>query len=188
MVELEKTGIPTVSWVAQGFIKDALGSARAFGVATLSIADMPHTFTNQSPEIIKDMVGASIDQIIQGLTEPPEAMHLADEGFTTISDPVLTFEAVDLLETMETMNRRFLEWRWSDGFPLVPPTLDRVERMLEGTSRAPQDVIATLEPGFGVATVEKIAVNAVMAGCRPEHRTSRTPYPGQRAHRRGTWH
>lgn len=169
MVELEKTGTPTVSWVAQGFLKDALGSARAFGVPSLSIADMPLPFTNQSPEVINDMVGASIDQVIQGLTEPPEVVHLADEGFTTVSDPVLTFEAGDLLETMEVMNRRFLEWRWSDGFPLVPPTLDRVERMLAGTSRAPQDVIATLEPGFGLATVEKIAVNAVMAGCRPEH-------------------
>ena len=169
MVELEKKGIPTVSWVAQGFIKDALGSARNFGVPTLCVAEMPLPFTNQRPEVINDMVGARIDQVIQGLTESPEAMQVADEGFTTISDPVLTFEAGDLLETMEVMNRRFLEWRWSDGFPLVPPTLDRVERMLSGANRAPQDVIATLEPGFGVATVEKIAVNAVMAGCRPEH-------------------
>ena len=169
MVELEKRGIPTVSWVAQGFIKDALGSGRNFGVPAVAIADMPLPFTNQRPEAIQNMVEAGIDKVIQGLTEPPETFHMVDEGFTAVADPVLTFEAGDLLEAMEVMNRQLLEWRWSDGFPLVPPTLDRVERMLRGTSRAPQDIIATLEPGFGMATVEKLAANAVMAGCRPEH-------------------
>lgn len=58
---------------------------------------------------------------------------------------------------------------FSDGLPLVPPTPERVMRMLGGTHRAPQDVIATVAPNMGVATVEKIAINAVMAGCKPEY-------------------
>lgn len=169
MVEFEKLGIPTVSWVAKGFIKDALGSAQNFGVPSLAVASIPLPFTNQSPEDIMDMVDSGIDGVIHGLTQPPEGDHMADDGFVTVSDPVLTFEGADLLETMEVMNRQFLDWRWSDGFPLIPPTPDRVEQMLQGTSREPQDLIAELEPGFGLATVEKIAVNAVMAGCRPEH-------------------
>src|SRR5713226_2564016 len=58
---------------------------------------------------------------------------------------------------------------WSDGLPLVPPTPPRVLRMLEGTSRDPQDVVAVVPPDLVECTVEKVAVNAVMAGCRPEY-------------------
>ena len=58
---------------------------------------------------------------------------------------------------------------FSDGLPLVPPTPERVTRMLAGTHRDPQEVIATVPPNMGEATVEKIAINAVMAGCKPEY-------------------
>jgi hypothetical protein len=58
---------------------------------------------------------------------------------------------------------------FSDGLPLVPPTQERVLRMLEGTRRDPQELIATIPPNMGAATVEKIAINAVMAGCKPEY-------------------
>ena len=58
---------------------------------------------------------------------------------------------------------------FSDGLPLVPPTPERVIRMLAGTQRPAQDVVAVLPPNMGEATVEKIAINAVMAGCRPEY-------------------
>ncbi len=58
---------------------------------------------------------------------------------------------------------------FSDGLPLVPPTPERVMRMLSGTHRDPQEVIATVAPNMGEATVEKIAINAVMAGCKPEY-------------------
>ena len=168
MVEFEKRGVPTVSWVARGFDKDAQRSAENFGVPTLAMAHMPLPFTNQSPEIINNMVSAGIDDVIQGLTESPENSG-ADAGFTTVTQHELSFEGKDLLEAMEAMNRQFLDWRWSDGFPLIPPTADRVELMMKGSNRAPQDIIAKLEPGFGVATVQKLAANAVMAGCRPEH-------------------
>lgn len=58
---------------------------------------------------------------------------------------------------------------FSDGLPLVPPTPERVMRMLSGTSRDAQDVVAIVPPNMGEATVEKIAINAVMAGCKPEY-------------------
>ena len=58
---------------------------------------------------------------------------------------------------------------FSDGLPLVPPVPERVMRMLGGTARDPQEVIATVPPNMGEATVEKVAINAVMAGCRPEY-------------------
>ncbi|HEY1797254.1 MAG TPA: thioredoxin family protein [Stellaceae bacterium] len=57
---------------------------------------------------------------------------------------------------------------WSDGLPLVPPTEERVLKMLDGTSRDPQQVIGIVPPELAPATVEKIAINAVMAGCKPE--------------------
>ena len=58
---------------------------------------------------------------------------------------------------------------WSDGLPLVPPTEERVLRMLDGTARDPQEVLGLVPPALAAATVEKIAVNAVMAGCKPEY-------------------
>ncbi|HVM41698.1 MAG TPA: thioredoxin [Acidimicrobiia bacterium] len=58
---------------------------------------------------------------------------------------------------------------WTDGLPVVPPTPERVLRMLEGTSGAPGDVVAVVPPDLVECTVEKVAVNAVMAGCRPEY-------------------
>jgi peroxiredoxin len=56
-----------------------------------------------------------------------------------------------------------------DGLPVVPPTEARVLRMLAGTRRAASDVVANVPPNLAPATVEKIAINAVMAGCKPEH-------------------
>ena len=58
---------------------------------------------------------------------------------------------------------------FSDGLPLVPPTPERVMRMLSSTNRSPQEIVATVPPNMGEATIEKIAINAVMAGCKPEY-------------------
>ena len=71
----------------------------------------------------------------------------------------------DLDELIEFFHAR----RWSDGLPIVPPTRERVARMLSGTTRKADEVIAKLAPGFGEATVERIAINAVMAGCRVDY-------------------
>ncbi len=57
----------------------------------------------------------------------------------------------------------------SDGLPVIPPTPERVLRMLEGTRRDPQEVVAEVAPNYAPVTVEKVAINAVLAGCRPEY-------------------
>jgi hypothetical protein len=57
----------------------------------------------------------------------------------------------------------------TDGLPVVPPTRDRVERMLSGTTRDRSELVGEVAPNYGRATVEKVAVNAVMAGCRSDY-------------------
>ncbi|SVD52578.1 uncharacterized protein METZ01_LOCUS405432, partial [marine metagenome] len=63
----------------------------------------------------------------------------------------------------------FLEKDWSDGLPVVTPTEERIARMLTGTKRSPDEVIGPIPPAMEVATVESVAVHALMAGCKPEY-------------------
>ncbi len=58
---------------------------------------------------------------------------------------------------------------WTDGLPVVPPTPERVARMLTGTTRDPDEIVAVIPPDLVECSVEKVAVNAVMAGCKPEY-------------------
>lgn len=73
------------------------------------------------------------------------------------------------LATLEDEWEAPFERGWTDGLPVVPPTEARVLRMLSGTSRAPAEVVAIAPPDLVPCTVEKVAINAVMAGCKPEH-------------------
>lgn len=171
MSEFEKRGVATVSITAEAYVRVARHSAQSFGLPDLPLAVVRAPFSNQSPEAIRALVDECIDQVIAGLTEerkndtPTSRAHeipVPDEEW-------LTFQGDDLLDGQKMMNDDFLAHGWSDGFPLCPPTGREMERMLCGTSRTARDTVAILEPGFGIATVEKIAANAVMAGCRPEH-------------------
>jgi thiol-disulfide isomerase/thioredoxin len=74
-------------------------------------------------------------------------------------------EIAELEDEMEALFDR----GWTDGLPVVPPTPARVLRMLEGTTRAPDEVVAVVPPDLVECTVEKVAVNAVLAGCKPEY-------------------
>src|SRR5688572_33272152 len=76
------------------------------------------------------------------------------------------FEAPD---DIDAINQLYRARRWSDGLPIVPPTVERVQQMLSSTRRSPDEIVARIAPGFGAATVERIAVNAVLAGCDPEY-------------------
>jgi hypothetical protein len=58
---------------------------------------------------------------------------------------------------------------WSDGLPVVPPTDERILRMLDGTRREAQEIVGMVPPNLAACTVEKVAINAVMAGCKPEY-------------------
>lgn len=74
----------------------------------------------------------------------------------------LNFENVDEIEIG-------FDQGWSDGLPVVPPTAERVMRMLAGTLRQPDEIIGIVPPDFAPCSIEKIAINAVLAGCRPEY-------------------
>jgi thiol-disulfide isomerase/thioredoxin len=74
-------------------------------------------------------------------------------------------EVSPLSDPVETCYER----GWSDGMPVVPPTEERVLEMLDGTARSPREVIGMIPPNYAECTVEKVAINAVMAGCRPEY-------------------
>ncbi len=72
-------------------------------------------------------------------------------------------------DAFEEINDLFYRRGWTDGLPIVPPTKERVKAMLKGADLSPDYLVAVLEPMGGKATIEKIAVNAVMAGCLPEY-------------------
>jgi hypothetical protein len=75
----------------------------------------------------------------------------------------------DYGDTAEKVNEIFLKNRWADGLPIVPPTAELVKAMLAGTTRSPGDLIGQVAPKNGMATVEKIAINAVMGGAKPQY-------------------
>jgi hypothetical protein len=64
---------------------------------------------------------------------------------------------------------RAFEEGWSDGLPVVPPTLDKVQAMLDAVDRDPRELLGEIPPRGGRATVEAVAVQAVMGGCKPEY-------------------
>ncbi len=78
-------------------------------------------------------------------------------------------ESFSFSDDFDEINRHYRKQRWSDGLPIVPPTAERVDRMLKAAGRPRDEQIAKVAPMFGVATVERVAINAVMAGCDPEY-------------------
>jgi hypothetical protein len=81
---------------------------------------------------------------------------------------VLTSRRIELAELDDEMEMLF-ERGFTDGLPVVPPTEERVLRMLQGTTREAHEVVAVVPPDLVEVTVEKVAINAVMAGCKPEY-------------------
>ncbi|MCX6599464.1 MAG: thioredoxin, partial [Acidobacteria bacterium] len=86
--------------------------------------------------------------------------RFGDSGLT--SRPIETGEWDDPMEIC-------FERGWTDGLPVVPPTDERILRMLRGTARKPQEIVGLVPPNLAECTVEKVAINAVMAGCKPEY-------------------
>lgn len=78
-------------------------------------------------------------------------------------------EKIRVPEDILSINKMFYEKGWTDGLPIIPPTEERVLNLLQGTRRGPYEVIGFIPPRWAEATVERIAVNAVMAGCLPEY-------------------
>ncbi len=81
---------------------------------------------------------------------------------------VLSARRIEVASAEDEMETAFARG-WSDGLPVVPPTEERVLTMLTGTLRAPSEIVAEVPPDLAPCTVEKVAINAVMAGCKPEN-------------------
>lgn len=92
----------------------------------------------------------------------PERLALKYGGLHLASRAIEVDEMEDPIEVA-------FDRGWSDGLPIVPPTDLRIARMLVGTTRKPDEVIGLIPPNLSECTVEKVAINAVMAGCRPEY-------------------
>ena len=111
-------------------------------------------------ELQKNTATIIIDQIIKGLTVQPDEAGVSPEP----RQRDIVFKG-----TFEDVNRIFYKKEWSDGLPIVPPTVAKVEEFLKYTDRSPGDVIGVLLPDNREATIWNVAVNGVMAGCRPEY-------------------
>lgn len=105
-------------------------------------------------EMLKESMGA------QGIKRPVRA-----NDFPRGRTENIRIERDELAE----INKIFYERGWTDGLPIIPPTKERVEAMLNGSDYSGDFVVTELAPLNGEATIEKIAVNAVMAGCEPKH-------------------
>ena len=124
-----------------------------------------------SIELVRPVAEGVIVELINALTVPlttEEKSSSQVKKETDESKPIIvTSESYEIVA--EEFNRTYLDNKWGDGLPMVAPTRERVKWMLSGTSRSPDEVIGKVSPKQGVATVEKIAINAVMAGAKPEY-------------------
>ncbi len=117
-----------------------------------------------APAIAWDRLPASRPGCGSRSVEPGIAERLAAEagGGRLGARPIEIPDAEDPFEFL-------FDQGLTDGLPVVPPTPERVLRMLAGTRRDPAEIVAVVAPNMVPATVEKVAINAVMAGCRPEY-------------------
>jgi hypothetical protein len=168
MAQVERLGVPTVAFVAVGMREDWQHSAEAFGMPDLRGAPLGHGLASTDSAAVSALAAEAFDAIVDGLLRPVEAQAAAARASEAGDPELLAFQGDDAFDALAAMEGLFVARGWSDGLPLVAPTERAVERMLAGTARDPSDVIEILEPAFGIATVEKIAINAVMAGAAPD--------------------
>lgn len=157
----ERAGIPSVSIVTTPFLAQAAVVSKGIGLPGLPIAEYPGVPMTDGPDAVRAKVDALLDQVVAGLAHPiaTAAVTAAEPGPRDIV----------LRGTLDEIQEHFHDRLWSDGLPVIPPTPERVERFLGHTRRAPSEVIGRLLPENRAATVWSIAVNGVMAGCRPEY-------------------
>lgn len=163
-VEFEKRGVPCVEIVSDAFETEARSRAAGQGLASFASIAIPAEVSYADLPTVQAMADEAMPKIVHALTQQVEAVERRSAEPKTIQ--IKSNPGEDILEAWYRYTE---EHRWTDGFLLTPPTEERVKWMLTGTNRSPDEVIAVLPPLYGKATVEKIAINAVMAGAKPEY-------------------
>ena len=157
----EKAGVPSASLVCEGFVGQAKNSCAGLGMAQLPMAVVPgHPDVQADDELARNIIDTTFPQVVQALTQATSAQQAAVEP---------DHEQVVFEGSFDEVNRYFYENQWSDGLPIVPPTRERIEAFLAFTERRGDEVIGSMLPDSRAATVWNVAVNGVMAGCRPEY-------------------
>lgn len=133
------------------------------GFPDMRIVEYPHPIALDSEEDIRrNLEEVVVPNLIKALTQPVKSTVKRKRRGP--GDRDIVFEG-----TYEEVQNYFMDNQWGDGLPIVPPTIEKVEEFLKFTDRAPEEVLGIAEPSMAACTVWKVAVNGVMAGCRPEY-------------------
>lgn len=168
----EKYGKPTALFVSAGFEQIARCGCGAKGYAKLRQVVQPlgmaHIPVGVSAEehvrkVYAPVFEAHMDEVTVALTAALTAQESAPE------DESDALANASFTGTLRELNDLFYRNGWTNGSPIVPPTREAVDEMLRGTDLPADHVLGYLPPMMGKCTVEKVAVNAVMAGCQPTH-------------------
>ena len=125
---------------------------------------LPETIVSESTvvEDIEAAISAVADDMVAALTRPLSAEEKSPKRREVEKPSRIVFKG-----SLPEVNRFFYQRGWTDGLPIVPPTEEAVAEMLTGTDLPTEHLVAEMEPRLGKATVERIAINAVMAGALP---------------------
>jgi hypothetical protein len=174
-MSLEEAGIPSVAVHTHVFARLAKVSALANGMPRTRQAFVPQPVVDQTPGELRAYIEGTdpvsgrpfMQEVIEGLSSALEQDDVKGLSFERSTPRLLAPDSEDNLQ------RLFIENHWTDYLPITLPTEERVVAMLKGTSQKPDKVVGRMRPAqfreFWEYTVEKVAVNAVMAGARPEY-------------------
>jgi hypothetical protein len=153
-----------VAICSTGFMYQARVIAGALGISHVPVAEYPGTIPTDSRETVREKAaGHVVPIVIDGL----RGLVKGEDG--AAPDPEPAPRDVVFSGGLDEVQDHFEDRLWTDGLPVIPPTLGRVQRFMDHTARDAGDVIGTLLPARREATVWSVAVNGVMAGCRPEY-------------------
>ncbi|MFT6052069.1 MAG: hypothetical protein ACI9B9_001715, partial [Halioglobus sp.] len=115
-----------------------------------------------------DQIGLDLPAFRPGCGSKSVEPGMPEKLALRFGDILLDARRIEIGDMEDPMESCF-ERGWSDGLPVVPPTELRVVRMLAGTHRDPKEILGMVPPDLQPCTIEKVAINAVLAGCKPEY-------------------
>ena len=158
----ERAGVPSASLVCEGFRGQAATTATGLGLPGLPTALVPgHVDVQSVGELRQNVAAVTVEAVIRNLTE---AVARVGNAVVEPAPSDIVFEG-----NLDEVHRFFYENDWSDGLPIVPPTPERVAEFLRWTDLSRETELGVLLPDQRRASVWNVAVNGVMAGCRPEY-------------------